>query len=63
VELGPDYDASAHRLLGSVPEKPPYQGQLLHPGWMAESVKLPRITGVTEKRPWPVLAPAEVDLG
>lgn len=63
VELEPGYDAGAHRLLGSVPDQPPYQGKLLHPGWMARSVKLPRITGVTESRPWPVIAPAEVELG
>jgi hypothetical protein len=63
VVLEPGYDAGAHRLLGSVPDQPPYQGKLLHPGWMARSVKLPRITGVTEKRPWPVIAPAEVEIG
>jgi hypothetical protein len=62
VVLERGFDASAHRLLGSVPDQPPYQGKLLHPGWMAHSVKLPRITGVTEQRPWPVVAPAEVEL-
>lgn len=62
VVLDKGFDAPAHRLLGSVPDQPPYQGKLLHPGWMAQSVKLPRITGVTEQRPWPVLAPAEVEL-
>lgn len=62
VELARGFDAPAHRLLGSVPDQPPYRGTLLHPGWMAHSVKLPRITGVTEQRPWPVIAPAEVEL-
>ncbi|MEI6034468.1 MAG: DUF2760 domain-containing protein [Verrucomicrobiae bacterium] len=62
VALEPGYDAAAHRLLGMVPDRPPYQGKLLHPGWMSPSVKLPRITGITERQPWPVIAPAEVEL-
>ena len=62
VVLERGFDAPAHRLLGSVPDQPPYQGKLLHPGWMAHSVKLPRITGVTEQRPWSVVSPAEVEL-
>ena len=62
VVLESGYDAAAHRLLGSVPNQPPYKGKLMHPGWIARSVKLPRVTGVTEQRPWPVLAPAEVEL-
>ena len=62
VVLDKGFDAPAHRLLGSVPDQPPYQGKLLHPGWMARSVKLPRITGLTPERPWPVVAPAEVEL-
>ena len=63
VVLASGYDAAAHRLLGAVPENPPYTGKLLHPGWVAHSVKLPRVTGTTDQRPWPVLAPAEVELG
>jgi len=63
VILASGYDAAAHRLLGAVPENPPYTGKLLHPGWVARSVKLPRVTGTTDQRPWPVLAPAEVELG
>jgi hypothetical protein len=62
VVLETGYDAAAHRLLGAVPEKPPYTGKLLHPGWVTRSVKLPRVTGTTAQRPWPVLAPAEVNL-
>lgn len=62
ITLESGYDAAAHRLLGSVPERPPYHGKLLHPGWMVSSLKLPRVNGITEKRPWPVLAPAEVEL-
>ena len=56
------YDAPAHRLLGSVPAHAPYKGKLMHPGWIARTVKLPRVTGTTDARPWPVLAPAEVEI-
>jgi hypothetical protein len=62
LTLEAGYDAPAFRLLGSVPEHPPYKGKLLHPGWVAQSVKLPRVTGTTAQRPWPVLAPAEVEV-
>ncbi|MFO1449904.1 MAG: DUF2760 domain-containing protein [Opitutaceae bacterium] len=63
VVLTAGYDAAAHRLLGSVPAQPPYTGTLLHPGWKVVSLKLPRVTGTTPERPWPVLAPAEVQVG
>jgi hypothetical protein len=62
VTLEAGFDAPAHRLLGSIPAHPPYKGKLLHPGWSARSVKLPRVTGTTDQRPWPVLAPAEVEV-
>jgi hypothetical protein len=62
VTLESGYDAPAHRLLGSVPANPPYAGKLVHPGWITKSIKLPRITGTTDKRPWPVLAPAEIEI-
>lgn len=63
IVLEKGYDASAHRLLGSVPQETPYHGKLVHPGWLTTKVQLPRVTSVTEKRPWPVLAPAEIELG
>ena len=62
VALESGYDAPAHRLLGSVPANPPYHGKLIHPGWIAKSIKLPRVTGTTDQRPWPVLAPAEIEI-
>ncbi len=62
VTLEAGFDAPAHRLLGSIPAHPPYRGKLVHPGWAARSVKLPRVTGTTDQRPWPVLAPAEVEV-
>lgn len=62
IILEKGFDGGAHRLLGTVPDQPPYTGTLLHPGWAAHAVKLPRIAGVTGERPWPVLAPAEVEI-
>ena len=62
ITLVSGYDSSVHRLLGSVPAHPPYVGKLLHPGWAVRSVALPRVTGTTAERPWPVLAPAEVEI-
>ncbi len=62
VTLEPGFDAPAHRLLGSVPANPPYAGKLVHPGWITKSIKLPRVTGTTDQRPWPVLAPAEIEI-
>lgn len=62
LTLEAGFDAPAHRLLGSVPPHAPYKGKLVHPGWVARSVKLPRVTGTTNSRPWPVLAPAEVEV-
>jgi len=61
VALGEGYDASAHRLLGSVPERPPFHGKILHPGWVSRSVKLPRI-GAAAAGGWPVVAPAEIQI-
>lgn len=62
VELLAGYDTTAHRLLGQVAPEPPYRGKLLHPGWRASEVRLPTVTGITPGRPWPVLAPAEVEI-
>src|SRR5690606_29264928 len=64
LQLGEGYDAGAHRLIGSVPDRPPYRGRLVHPGWEARSVKLPRVQGADTEggRRWPVIAPVEVEI-
>jgi len=61
VTLEAGFDAEGHRLLGSVPENPPYHGKLLHPGWVSRSVKLPRIATKTASS-LPVIAPAEIEV-
>ncbi|MCS7008404.1 MAG: DUF2760 domain-containing protein [Chthoniobacterales bacterium] len=62
VELKKEYDASSYRLIGSVPEHPPYKGKLVHAGWKVKSVRLPKVIGGTSEHPWPVVAPAEVEI-
>jgi hypothetical protein len=61
--LNSGYDAAAHRLLGTVAAQPPYAGRLVHPGWQATAVRLPRVSGLPAGRAWPVVAPAEVEVG
>jgi hypothetical protein len=61
VTLEQGYDTTAHRLLGSVPDRPPFQGKILHPGWVSRSVKLPRLAA-EPRGPWPVIAPAEIEV-
>lgn len=60
--LNAGYDAAAHRLLGTVAPQPPYSGRLVHPGWQATAVRLPRVSGLPAGRAWPVIAPAEVEI-
>lgn len=64
LQLGEGYDTAAHRLIGSVPDRPPYRGRLVHPGWETRSVKLPRVHGTDAEggRRWPVIAPVEVEI-
>lgn len=62
VVLGEGYAAGEYRLLGSVPERGPYRGRLLHAGWKAKEVRLPRVIGLSEGRKWPIVAPAEVEV-
>lgn len=55
-------DVSTHRLLGSVPEHPPYSGRLLHPGWKLIRVNLPEIENQVGSAELPVIAPAEIEI-
>ncbi len=63
VRLSGEYDASAYRLVGKVPEQPPYRGRVLHRGWRTERVKLPRVTETARKASArEIIAPAEVEI-
>jgi hypothetical protein len=62
VTVPAGYAADNYRLIGSIRGEAPFAGTLVHHGWKAEWVKLPRFirTGAS----WlPAIAPAEVELG
>lgn len=64
ITVEKEVDSSRYRLLGRVIGGPPFQGKLLHRGWRAEEVTLPRVVhdnGTTKEIR--VLAPAEVEVG
>ncbi|MFA5700323.1 MAG: DUF2760 domain-containing protein [Desulfuromonas sp.] len=63
ITLAQGYDSAAYRLVGSVPEHPPYTGILLHHGWVTQSVNLPQVSGadLTDNDEY-VIAPAEVEI-
>ena len=59
IELPRGFDASSIRLSGHVVGEAPFKGVLVHPGWRAESIRLPTIG---ERHDVRILAPAEVEL-
>ena len=64
IVLAGDFDAGSYRLVGKVPEHSPYQGTILHRGWKATRISLPRVTDTSrESAARKVLAPAEVEVG
>jgi hypothetical protein len=56
-----DAPADAYRLVGRITGSPPFTGTLLHKGWRAEKVKLPRVL-TPEPGTRPTIAPAQVEL-
>lgn len=50
-----------YRMVGKVQGQPPFSGTLVHKGWKAESVHLPRMLENTADR-LPPIAPAQVEL-
>lgn len=61
VTVPAGYAADEYRLTGKLGGSPPFSGTLVHRGWTADSVSLPRRVGGPEDR-LPHLAPAEVEL-
>jgi hypothetical protein len=59
ITLLAGFDAAAMRPVGNVIGEPPFTGQLIHRGWRADSVNLPKVVG---DRDVSILAPAEVEL-
>ena len=64
VVLASDFDAASYRLVGKVPDHPPYKGTVLHRGWKATRISLPRVTETArESAARKIIAPAEVEVG
>jgi hypothetical protein len=61
VTVPAGYVADEYRLVGKISGQAPFAGTLMHRGWKAESVKLPRVLR-TENDRLPTIAPAEVEL-
>jgi Domain of unknown function (DUF2760). len=59
VTLARGFDPAAVRPIGNVVGEPPFTGALVHRGWRADDVRLPKVTG---SRDATILAPAEVEL-
>jgi hypothetical protein len=59
VTLERGFDPSQVRPIGNVVGEPPFTGALVHRGWRADEIRLPRVTG---SRDVSILAPAEVEL-
>lgn len=61
VETPAVIDAVRWQLSGKVVGTPPYRGRLVHRGWEAGRVELPRWTG--DRQNGRMIAPAEVEVG
>ena len=59
LTLPKGFNASEVRVSGNIVGEPPFTGLLLHRGWRASTVKLPKIA---EGHDVHILAPAEVEL-
>jgi hypothetical protein len=59
ITLQAGFDPSTVRITGNIVGRPPFSGTLVHRGWRATSVKLPKIA---EQHDVNIIAPAEVEL-
>ncbi len=62
VTVPQGYAPDDYRLVGRISGEAPFTGTLVHHGWRAEWVKLPRLIR-TDPEKLPAIAPAEVELG
>jgi hypothetical protein len=63
ISLAQNYDSTRYRLIGRVPDQPPYNGQVLHRGWKTTTVKRPHMADVAEVPSLKeIIAPAEVEI-
>ena len=59
ITLPKGFDAGAVRVSGNIVGEPPFTGKLIHRGWRASRIHLPRLAEGHDAR---ILAPAEVEL-
>lgn len=59
VTLEAGFDPTAIRITGQLVGEPPFRGTLIHTGWRATDLRLPK---VVSGRDLSILAPAEVEL-
>ena len=60
LQLAPGFDAGRYRLTGNVSGEPPFNGRMVHHGWLATRCELPTWNGSDDAAR--VVAPAEVEL-
>ena len=60
LEIPREFDPALFRLIGNLPERPPFHGKLSHPGWKATRCEMPQWSGREEAAL--VVAPCEVEL-
>lgn len=61
IAVPTDGAADDYRLVGHVAGEPPYRGKLVHKGWKAARITLPRVLQAAADRR-PPIAPAQVEL-
>jgi hypothetical protein len=61
VTVPTGYGSDDYRLVGKISGEAPFTGTLIHHGWKAEWVKLPRVARIGADK-LPAIAPAEVEL-
>jgi hypothetical protein len=59
-EVTEGYDPGSIRLVGNVEGEPPFTGKLVHHGWIASRIELPKWTGSESSEA--IVAPAEVEV-
>lgn len=62
VTLEKGYDPARFRAIGKLAGSPPFNGTLLHRGWKADKVDLPRLAEKPAAEADLVIAPAEVEV-
>lgn len=59
IEVPAGYDPSKIKVVGNVVGQGPYKGVLVHPGWQAHKITLPK---AVEEQNAEILSPAEVEV-